>query len=260
MKVMVMSDIHAGSPFGLTHPRWHWKQNDDPERSKIVDLQRLFWNWYDKKLKEIGKVDHVVINGDAIEGKGKKSGGCELLTTDCLEQGDMAFDVINHVQASEYFMTYGTAYHTGDAEDFEKPIADKLNAQIGNHLRIDFGGLIFDFKHFIGGGGSSPLTKNNAVLKEQFLEILKADIEGEEKSDIFIRSHRHNYTDASGLLPNTRIFVTPALKACGEKYERVCSGIVDVGFLLFDITSKTKWGFTPIQFRMKYNLPEIIRT
>ena len=265
-KLLVLADIHAGSPFGLTHPKWQWKDNNDSERSKAVRLQKDFWDWYSRKAKEIGKIDYVVTNGDAIEGKARKNGGTQLLTTDCLEQGEMAYDVISHIKSSQYFMTYGTSYHTGEAEDFEKPIANKLRilnknkniAVIYDELRLDVEGLIFDFRHFINGSPST-ISKNNAILRQQEIEIVKAYSSGEKCSDVLIRSHRHQSTDASGLLPNTRVFVTPALKISGERYGRVCDGIINVGFLLFEVESRVKWSWKLFEYRMKFVLPEIIK-
>lgn len=266
-RLLVLADIHSGNPFGLTHPDSQWKDSDDPVRSKIANIQKELWDWYDRTTTEIGRVDYVVVNGDAIDGKGKKSGGTQLITTDCLEQGDMAYDVISHAKANQYFMTYGTAYHTGEAEDFEKPIADKLrllNSEkdvpvIWDELRLDVNGVIFDFRHYIDGSASSIVSRNSAILKQQLLEMIRADIAGCQKSDVFIRSHRHQYTDASGIFPNTRVFVTPALKVAGEKYGRVCDGVITVGLILFEVKSKKKWSWKLFEYKMNFVLPEVIK-
>ena len=46
-------------------------------------------------LKEVGPVDILVVNGDAIDGHGKKSNGSELLTTDLLQQVDIAVECLS---------------------------------------------------------------------------------------------------------------------------------------------------------------------
>ncbi len=198
-RMLVISDLHCGHVAGLTPPRWQIKPKQEKDvghtkREKFAGLQKESWDWYVRAVSRHGPYDVVVCNGDAIDGSASRSGGTELLTTDRQEQCDMARYAIRKAAGGpkcKIFMTYGTAYHTGQEEDWEALIATDLNAaKIGSHEWIDCGGVVFDFKHHIGGS-SIPHGRHTAVARDALWSDLWAARGKAPKSDVLIRSHVH---------------------------------------------------------------------
>ena len=130
-KVVIISDLHAGHRVGIAPPSW--KGSGD----KFEATRKESYKRYTKMIDKQKPIYILIVNGDSIDGKGKRSEGVELITSDMLQQVDIAYEVIKHAEAKNIVMTYGTPYHTGQGEDFEKILADKLSANIGNHEWIE---------------------------------------------------------------------------------------------------------------------------
>lgn len=126
-------DWHCGHVVGLTPPQW-WQH----EKSLHGKDQRTIWNAWQSMRKNVPRPDLLIINGDAIDGRGDKSGGTEQITTDREEQCDMAEEIIKIINPKSVRMTYGTGYHTGNHEDWEHVLAKRIGADdIGSNLWID---------------------------------------------------------------------------------------------------------------------------
>ena len=127
-RLVVISDLHCGHAVGLTPPAWQWAVDGDTteHRAKFGRVQREVWDWYSQTIGSLRPIDILAVNGDAIDGTGVRSGGTELLTTDRQVQTDMAVKSIQEASAKTIVMTYGTAYHTGDAEDWEDRVAEHV--------------------------------------------------------------------------------------------------------------------------------------
>jgi len=227
-KVLFISDPHCGNILGLTHPNWHIS-----EKTIIGKTQRFIYDKYLKLIKNNMNPDLLVVAGDAIDGKGEKSGGTEQSTTDRLEQAEMATELIKMINPKKVMMVYGTPYHTGKEEDYEKIIADKLGAKITGHLWVEVDGVIFDVKHKIASSGV-PHTKGTAIAKEWLWNSLWAERKEAPKADVILRGHVHYYYhcgDADWLA-----MTLPALQGYGSKFgARQCSGLVDFGLVSFEV-------------------------
>jgi len=238
-RILFMSDLHCGHVAGLCPPRWQIK-GGSPHRDKIRDSQREAWQWYSRQVTRCGPYDVVVVNGDAIDGQGTRSGGTELITTDRNEQIAMAVFAIRRAITkgrTRVVMTYGTGYHVGNEEDFELGIANILDAKIGSHEWLDCGGIIIDLKHHIGGS-SIPHGRQTAISRDALWNRLWADRAQQPRADVLIRSHVHYYMQGDDDDLGWRA-ITPALQTCGSKYgARRCSGTVSYGFLVGDFWRK----------------------
>ena len=246
--VMICGDPHCGHRAGLTPPSQHNTPGKDASDA-IKTLSRAakkLWSIFSREVKARPRPDLLVLNGDSIDGRGERSGGSELITTDRHEQAEMAAEIIRFVKPKKLMLTYGTPYHTGNnGEDYEAHVVKSVNTdKLGNkykdqiqtelkaHAYFKIGGVTFDCKHKIGASGI-PHGRATALMKENLWSSVWAEYKDVPRGDVFIRSHVHYHVfvgDSKKLM-----MTTPALQAQGSKYgARECSGMVDWGFLWFE--------------------------
>ena len=241
-RVLAVADFHCGHHAGLTPPRWQRKVGGDGHWERIANLQRETWALFSGWIKELRPIDVLLHGGDCIEGKGERSGGTELITSDREEQAEMAAEIIRYINADKVIMVYGTPYHTGRLEDWEDVVArheDVKAEKIGSHEWIDVNGLIFDLKHFIGAS-SIPHGRHTAIARARLWNLLWAEREAQPKADVVLRAHVH-YFDYCGDRRGVNI-ILPALQAAATKFgARGCEGEVDFGLVYFDVTSREDW-------------------
>ena len=115
---IAIGDMHCGHLVGLTHPDYQIKPKFGgvTKRNKWYNISKDLWAEFDRTLKTLPKLDFVLSLGDHIDGKGVRSGGTELLTTDMQEQCDMAVKVFDHIRQYckpkvKIVAVYGTDYH-----------------------------------------------------------------------------------------------------------------------------------------------------
>lgn len=239
-RVVVMGDTHCGHVAGLCPPNWIGSMPNLKRFHRFCDLQEQCWKWFAKTIKALQPIDILLFNGDAIDGRGERSGGLELVEPDRAGQCEMAVQIIKHVNAKRVAMTYGTAYHTGQEEDWEAQIAAEVGASIGSHEWPEINGVVFDMKHHLGSS-SVPHGRHTAVSRDRLWNMLWAERGEQPKGDVFIRSHVHYHQHCGD--PTYLAMTLPALQAAATKYgARRCSGIVDYGLVHFDIDAKG--GFT----------------
>ena len=239
-RVLILSDSHCGHRVGLCPPKF---QNMYPDK-RYNDIQKELWDAYVKMIAPLKPIDTLIINGDCIDGDGRRSGGTELITTDRNVQVDMFIEAISIIGSKKIIMTYGTPYHTGENEDFELQIAKLIDAdRIGSHEWIDINGLVFDIKHFVSNS-TIPYSKGTSILKDRLWNVIWNEMEeSQPKADVIVRSHLHSFIYVGG--SNYLCIVTPALQGAGSKFgARKCSQTVDYGIVWFEIESKTEWNWS----------------
>lgn len=251
-RVLVLSDMHCGHVVGLTHPDFnpvYRKRDGSPEYIQSRN-RSIRWKEFEGALSDLKPIDVLIVNGDAVDGKGDKSGATELLTADRSDQADMAQAVIEEADASEIYMSFGTGYHVGVEEDWEREVANRVKAvKIGGHDWVEVNGVVFDYRHFVSRS-SIPHGRYTPLAKEKLWSTLWAEYGEYPKSDILLRSHVHYFAYCGGF--GWTAYITPALQVAGTKYgSRVMSGTVDWGFLAFDVYGKGEytWHERIVKFR-----------
>ena len=249
-RVLVIADMHCGHRVGLTMPQYWSKLPAE----KYFYIQQQLWEEFEKTVDSLRPIDVLFVNGDAVDGKGTKSGSTELIQTSPIKQAEMATEVIEWIGAEKVVMTYGTPYHVGTEDDIESIIARNVGAvEIGAQMWPEINGIIFDLKHQSESGSSIPHGKGTPLSKERLWNVLWAEHDAQPKSDILIRSHTH-YSFFCGE-PHWLAVFTPALQGAGTKFGgRRRSGIVHFGVTHFDIQEtgnnlqdKVTWKFhTPM--------------
>ena len=236
-RVLILSDTHCGSLVGLTPPEWQFKvAGRDRWRRQIARAQNIYWKFFISNVRKYAPYDAVILNGDAIDGKDPKGEGTELIVSDRNEQAKMCVAVLKMVQSrhTKFILTYGTAYHCGTGEDFEDAIAHQMDAKIGAHEWVDVEGVVFDCKHHVGTS-AIPHGRHTAVAREHLWSQLWSEAGQSPKADVIVRSHIHYFDYCGG--KDWLAVTTPALQGLGTKHgSRRCSGLVDFGFLVFDVS------------------------
>ena len=240
-RAVFIGDLHSGARSGLTPPEWQWPlDSTDPTRRKYAEMQSKIWGFYVDTLKSLQPINCLVINGDAIDGKGARSGGTELLEADRVIQCQMAAECIRQAKAKKILMVRGTPYHVGAEDDFETEIASLVGAdKIGDHEWLDCGGVIFDIKHKVGSS-SIPHGRNTAPQRAALWNMFWAERGIQPKAKVFIRSHVHYHTfsgDAWRL-----VMTLPALQGWTKYGSKECEGTTDIGIVSFDCEGgEYKW-------------------
>jgi len=235
-KVIALGDLHSGHRAGLTPPQWQYPiRGGTKQRNAWGKSQHETWGAYlDLIEKTKPPIDLLIVNGDLIDGRGQLSGSTELLTTDRVEQAQMAYEALKIWGARKVVISYGTPYHVAaDGDDLERSIAESLGGEIHSHPFVEVEGVTFDIKHKVGSS-SIPHGRGTPLAKEWLWNLLWAEREEQPKADIILRSHIHyfSYIGDTGWIAMSM----PALQIAGTKYGgRQCSGTVDWGLVEFNV-------------------------
>ena len=252
-RVLVVSDFHCGHLVGLTPPGFD--ADREPQRHReFYDMRRTIWRWFKRTVSRLSPIDILIVNGDAIDGKGPASGGTEQLYMDRKDQSDMATSIIKTIDAKKIVMSYGTPYHSGKDEDWEDIVAYNVGAEkIGGEDVIDVSGLVINYRHHVGRS-TIPHGRFTPIAKEMLWNLLWAERGEYPKADVLIRSHVHYHVAAQ--TSEWLAMTTPALQGYGTKYGgRRMSGTVDIGVVVFDVTSRGEYTWNPVILRLNEQRP-----
>lgn len=248
-RIVVISDLHSGHEFGLTPPAWQYKEDGHLRITKAAKFQRALWGFGTEALDLLKPIDILIVDGDAIDGKGDKSGGVELITTDRLEQCEMAAEFINYAEAKQVRLLYGTRYHVGKDEDFEQVLVDKINGDVSiqGHGFFNVNGCNLDVKHKVGGS-TVPHGRATAISRAHLWNIMWAERKRQPRADIILRGHVHYAAFAGGT--DWLGAILPAMSYGTSFGIRECEGIVDVGMAKFDIfpSGRYTWNYILADF------------
>ena len=253
-RVVIIGDTHCGHVTGLTHPNWQFNKTSSDKRIRLLArVQDQAWNWYEIQARKLGPVDILIMNGDAIDGRGEKSGGTELLTSDRNDQCKMAAKCIMAFRPKRVFIVRGTPYHTGSQEDFEDIIKEMLPDDLKEtcivsdmlDLTVIVGSkeVVFNVKHDLGNS-NVPGGRQTAVAKDKYFNMFWADRDGQKRADFIVRNHVHYFAGNVEIVGGKEVWgiVNPALQLVGPdfgtKFGKRCRGTVDFGFTYYDITEK----------------------
>jgi len=251
-RVLVISDFHCGHELGLTPSKWNPDYADD-HSGKYRDYM---WTTFINTVRELQPIDILVANGDLIDGRGERSASLELIVLDRSHQAMMAAEVINSCDAKKKFITRGTDYHVGDAESWEDLVSERVGAErVGDIINIDINGLMFSFRHHIGGS-QTPIGRSTPLTREAVWNALWSVRQGFPQADVMIRSHVHYHAFTGG--PGWLAMTTPGLQGYGTRFgERRMSGLIDFGLIYFDITSRDDFEWHSICW--PFPIPEPVR-
>jgi len=234
-RILVLADSHCGHRSGLTPPEWRLNP-DNPLDRKWAGLQRAQWNWFHRKVTQLQPFWLLLYLGDAVAGKGERSDGRDIIRRERDDQVAMAKQVIEHVGARKREMVVGTRYHV---RDWERLVAKEVDAKIGAQGWPKAYGVVFHIKHKIGRS-NTPYGRSTPLAKARLWQQLWVERKRVPDADILLRAHVH-YHEYCG---NAHKFnaTCPALQGVGDEFgAEQCEGLIDYGFLTFDIGPSGSW-------------------
>lgn len=275
--VIVVSDLHAGSIFGMLPPKFLTFTKAAIEQN--VGQLYLWDCWLDfcRRVKEFKRsATAIIINGDVVDGDQYRNKGSELTLVSPSDQADAAIACLKVLRDAapnaKFFFTQGTPYHVGHWNQAEEYVASELGAEryeslgTGDRCRevlwLDVDGVIFEAAHHITvNQGFYRLT---AIDREgQWSAISAKDAsKGVPKSDILIRSHVHYFS--YGEHASKQMLTTPAwqLQTRYMRKNSVHRMHPDIGGLIISVDAAAKErGESPCHVRKEmYRLPPVAVT
>ena len=258
---IVISDPHCLSMVGLTPPHWQWSTvpEDVDNHNKIAGSQAHHWAWFDKSIKPLGRLDFAMWLGDMTEGASEKDSGTDTISTNMLKQVQCAVDVVKFVNAKKNIFVFGSNYNVKRVGvEFESLVAKEVSAKIGMHEFVEINGLVFNLKHHPAGNSKMPHTKGNALAKDKVFQDEWAGYHGFPQAGVIARGHTHRYYHVDD--GRNHIFHCPAMKMLGDPFgSKYFHGIVNTGFLYFEIEDEFNWDYKLHQMSYEMSIPKIIK-
>lgn len=248
-RLLALADTHCGHRSGLTPPAYQFSAHaHNPARRKYAKIQQLMWDWYCSTLDSLRPFDAAIFLGDAIEGKGERSGGCELITTDRKLQVEIAAECVKIAKAKQVHLIYGTSAHAGVDEDWEDVLAGELGANIGSHDWFSKYGVVIDCRHFVSSS-VIPHGRHTSISRERLWNVLWSERGAAPRANIILRAHVHYHVIAGG--SGWVAMTLPCLQAWTKFGSRRCSGDVDIGLTTIEITEGGEWGWKVHPFDLR---------
>lgn len=231
-KVVVVSDLHCGSVYGLLPPDFVTLEGNEVRQNLV---QRWLWScWEDATLRWlpafVGKDPWcLIVNGDAIEGV--HHGGREIISPDTADHVNAAEACLSSLGATKAYLTEGTECHVGTREH---SIGKAIGAQprtldsgrksyLWPELLLTINGVLCSFSHHITPSSRVYLEASglSIALGNEQLEATRA---GHLVPRIIARAHRHRAGDYSD--GHSMIFVTGAWQALTRHGRKVVTRAV----------------------------------
>lgn len=246
-RFLLFGDTHCGHLGGLCPPGWRLTDEQcDAIGIKWNVIQEKAWEFFMGCTK--GKYDGALFMGDAIDGKERKQGSRQLITTDRNEQIEIFLKCVQHIKAANKAMVYGTGYHVGDDERFEKQAAEKWCADIRDIQEIEVYGKLIRARHHIGRT-ATPVGGDIALRKAMVNELVWERDHGIRPADFYFWGHTHYYRkleDAKWCAT-----IVPALQAWTEFGQNRCGGVIHFGTLDFEIFEDGTFHIEPHLMELK---------
>jgi predicted phosphodiesterase len=249
-RILVVSDLHVGSLWGLMPPRVVLDERQPKGHRKRLQggkygdkttitfnrTQRRLYEEWSRMCREVGHVDLCVANGDLCDGVNPKSRGLGLWTSDMSVQVSTAVDLLRMVDADRYAGTQGSFYHVGDNVSSDRAVIEQLDGEFKDELAVTVDGVRFHFCHQVGTSASAWMYRTTPIAREMMLGALVKDEMG--KFDITVRSHAHYFCYAG--YGHSLGVITPCWKGRDEYAQRRTLAFVPQnGFVLFEVEGKT---------------------
>jgi predicted phosphodiesterase len=204
-RVLVLSDIHSGSIKAVKPHCWETEDGTELINNSLQDFILEHWM---ELAHQIGRVEHLVLNGDLCDGVNRKAQGMGLWTTDRLEQAKACAALVKMFDAKKISVINGSGYHTDDNPSLDALVARELNCKFYPELKLEVDKINFHFCHKVGTSSSAWFYRPTPVAREMMLAALTKEEYG--GIDILVRSHAHYFVAVR--YPHSLGVITPCWK------------------------------------------------
>lgn len=223
------------------------------------------WERLASAAEEIGRIDALVVNGDSIDGPGRKD-STQHITTDINEQIDYASQALSlfRVSKKNIHIVRGTGYHTDLSMSFETAMGKAIGAPVYDELRLKIYNDRWHVRHHVGRS-DIPYGQYTQAMKEGINEALQADLEDYDAADLLSRAHVHYCVSArrwnTGRNRWQEVFTNPALQLRGPRQSsyvrKLRTWMYHVGFVVIDFWKGQPWEVRPIVWPIKVYAPQM---
>ncbi|MGV0949265.1 MAG: hypothetical protein ACOYB3_01240 [Azonexus sp.] len=258
IRIGILSDMHSGHFLGLTSPDfWRPLDAEDPAIRLLALRQREYWDTYLELIRQAGPVDHLLVNGDSIDGDGFRLSGAETICESHDQMAEMAAKAIKKWVDSGITKTIhmigGTPSHTWFGPiDVEKLVKEHVITKSPSVTYEQAGTVEFTFKSInrsfkimqrhdtpkgsIQAGGAGPGAIRQAVKLD--MESIYNLGQAEKLADLYVFSHAHeaHFSMQPVAGRNKYVIVTPCLQGSGSVYGRTkCAGVITWGITVLEL-------------------------
>jgi hypothetical protein len=274
-KIIVVSDTHAGSSYGLMPPDAYSADGPRPQN----DGQKYLWNCWlaaTETMRELNP-DYYVFLGDAIDGDQWREGGRKLQTVAATDQVHWASEVLAKMPRElpktkdkvPLYMIHGTPYHDGKSGEHIEFLAEKCSAvppTRGYHLAgrhsfhymdLEIGDVILNFLHEIPGGVG--FYRGTAMDREMLWSAIAGKAGKSLVADHVHRAHLHYFVHIEHASKHGVINPCWQLTSAYAMRKSAYRMQPDIGFTVIyvDETAKSR-GVDPIKVeKYLYPLPSL---
>lgn len=225
-KIVIVSDYHMGSKAAM------WNVGGNAVQLELRDR-------YHETVKAWKRPDIIVMNGDGIDGPGKRN-NFDIHETDVSVQAQVAAGFINEFKANEGFIVAGTDYHVAGDHDHEyiigKCLESDWDGKVHWELLLKVNGYRIHFRHHHSSSGIKH-GRFTAMARDRGWFESEAFFQDAPKVDLLVRSHVHYFTWQEDSF--SMGLTTPALQARGSRHGTLrCNGHVDFGAVRLTIDAK----------------------
>lgn len=265
-RIVVVSDLHVGSLYGLLPPDYVTSEDiPKPQNPGQVYLWEC-WKDFCARAAEF-KPDVIVVNGDALDGKQQAQRQTEISLPLIVDQQDASVVTLGLLPAVKklYFLA-GTPYHVGDGSEWEENVAAACGGEryagagTGKRVRevldLEVEGVIFNFAHHISP--ASGFYRATASDREGQWSSMSAkdETKGIPKAAVLVRSHVHNFVHVEHA--SKHIVQTPCwqLQTRFMRRHSVYRCLPDIGGIFFEVNGRQKGYDDPVKLvKHLYSLP-----
>lgn len=233
-----ISDIHAGSAYGLFPPSFRTKEGNIIEANS--GQRALYAHW--SKIPEIledQEVDTIILVGDMIQGTHRKGFGQGNVVVSTNEQAKVAYKLLKPIcKGRKVYGVSGTEYHDAKEYRIEEAITTALEGKhYGYILNLDIEGT--DRSYNIAHGSSQSMIYRETVAAREVLFAREAEALGKAPHyDAIVRGHNHIFRHLD--LPKCHYILNPcwqALKPDNYTLKNYFKYMPDFGFVTVGIDS-----------------------
>ena len=214
------------------------------------------------------KPKFMVVNGDLLDGEGRKSAGTEQATTITVSQQKSAIKLLEpfrQLVGDEFYVVRGTPYHDGvNGQDVEA-IASALDAvpQRGNkdwrsheHLDLDVDGVVININHEIAV--ASSFYRATPYYREMMFAAMAELAGAYPHAKCIVRAHAHSWVHVENVSAHVVGMPCWELQTFYMTRKSPYRMIPDIGGVFIDVDHQAhKSGHDPIRVtKWLFPLPE----